>query len=154
MSWLHSNPKHDCRLDRMAQAAREIRGESLSGDARAAILEESLKPEQGAGYPALFTPTRHILVAGALPVILAFALLLGSNPGVQTPADAGDGITRVAVSKVNGQVQFEIENGSAAHTLQRTTDPRDLSSGHTVQVTDGYQERLNDQADLVFYRID
>ncbi len=155
MKLFNSNNSRDSgsKLEGLIRAGREASTERLSAGARSAILDEALKPAISEGPPALFTPTRHILVAGALPVVLAVALLVGSDPGVQPPPAGVDAAPEVTVSKVGGRVLFAIRNGGKPHTVYRTTDPR--GSGAGERITGGeYVDRLQDQDDLVFYRID
>lgn len=142
------------RIDRLVQAARQGTAEQLSGAARARILEESLKPGFAEPLPSLFTPARRLVAAGALPVALAGALLLTLDRGVERPPDALER-TRVAVSKEGESVLFAIQNGGRAHTVHRSSDPRGTAGGRRVEVTGGaYVESLQDQASLVFYRIE
>jgi hypothetical protein len=98
---------------------------------------------------------RRLLVAGALPLVLAGVLLIGIDGGVESPLSPGEGETRVAVFKQGDRVFFNIENGERRHVVYRSTDPVHFERVSGVSVTDGaYHDGLQDQADLVFYRID
>jgi hypothetical protein len=145
------------RLDAAIVACRAVASaERLSGEARDRILGETLRG--GAReelLPAVFTPTRRLLIAGALPLVLAVVLLVGIDGGVQPPPPAGEDVPRVAVVKQGDRVFFNIENGKRHHVVYRSTDPLHFERASGVPVTDGaYQDGLRDQADLVFYRID
>jgi len=157
MAWniLNNSKENGARLDEMVQACRKSQGPALSEATRTRILDEARRPVHADGLRALFTPTRHLLVAGTLPVVLAAALLIGLDPGVQPPLAIDDAPSSVAVSKMNGRIMFSIQNGGKPHTVYRSTDPQGFDRHNGVEVTSGaYEDRLQDQADLVFYRID
>jgi len=142
------------RLERMIEAARATPETGLSGESRGRILREALHDgEADEALPALFTPTRRLLVAGALPVLLAVGLLVGIFPGKhQTTASHP---ASIAVSKQGDQVLFTIRNGDRAHRVVRSSQPDRFDGSEGVAVTDGsYAEGLSDGSDLVFYRID
>jgi len=145
------------RLGAAIRACREATSEErLSAEARDAILSESLRARTTEEpLAAVFTPTRRLLVAGALPIALAVVLLVGIDGAVQTPPPALESAPRVAVVKQGDRVFFNIENGERPHVVYRSTDPANFERATGVAVTDGaYHEGLRDQADLVFYRID
>jgi hypothetical protein len=157
MAWntLNNSKGNGERLDEMVQACRKTEEPTLSDTARTRILDEARRPVHADGLRALFTPTRHLLVAGTLPVVLAVALLIGLDSGVQTPPAGINDALRVAVSKEDGRITFSIQNGGRPHTVYRSTDPQGFDRESGVKVTSGaYEDRLQDQADLVFYRID
>jgi hypothetical protein len=138
--------------------ARACRGTSpgLSADVRSRIIDEALShaPAEKA-LPSLFTPGRRLLVAGALPVVLAAALLMGIDGDVRAPVSTGEGSSVVSVVKEGDQVTFSISNGGRQHTVYRSTDPVQFEPSSGVAVTDGaYVDRVSDDADLVFYRIE
>jgi len=61
----------------------------------------------------------------------------------------------VAVSKQGDQVTFTIANGGSAHTVYRSTSPESFDLARAVRVSDGeFVDRVDDQASIVFYRID
>ncbi len=143
------------RLDRMVRACREVADDTLSVEAREGVLRAVLNtaPRHEA-LPALFTPTRRLVLTGALPLLLAGVLLLALDDGIQSPA-VGEGVPTVTVSKQGDQVLLQIANGGRPHYVSRSTQPDRFDPSSTVRVHDGaYAERLADQADLVFYRID
>ena len=144
-------------LEAMIAAAREGgRSEGLSADCRERILNRALRGAASEGpLPGLFTPTRRLVVAGALPVVLAFALLVGFEQGVQPPRPPAEGAPQVAVFKRGDRVFFDIRNGDRQHYVCRSTQADRFDSSCGVPVTDGaYEDGLQDQASLVFYRID
>ena len=152
---LNNSKENGARLDEMIRAARKSEVPTLSDTAKMRILDEARRPQHADGLRALFTPTRHLLVAGTLPVVLAVALLIGLDPGVQPPPVGIDDAPSVAVFKDNGRITFSIQNGGRPHTVYRSTDPQGFDRQDGVKVTSGaYEDRLQDQADLVFYRID
>jgi hypothetical protein len=145
------------RLERMVHAGRSAAEEGLSEEARTRVLSVALR-DTGTDepLPALFTPTRRLVVAGALPVLLAVALLVGIVPESRQPQLAGPtGSATIQVSKQGDEVLFNIANGHRAHRVARSTDPNRFEASDEVSVTNGaYSEHLSDTADLVFYRID
>jgi len=157
--------------DELAQAleqARQRRGREprLSEEARARIVAEvvrvgpALRP-----WPALFAPTGRLLVAGALPLVLAGTLMLALwNPvdlsmtgSPAAPVEIA-GIARptvVEVAKVGDRVEFQILNGNRNHFVSRSDSPDRFDRTARVRVTDGaYADRLSGDTALVFYRID
>ena len=160
MAWLKNsrNGSRDRgRLDEFLAAARDrSAGETLSAGSRDTILngiDRSCHAEEA--LPRLFTPTRRIVFAGALPVVLAAALLVGFDQGVQPPVAPAAGATRVAAVKQAGQVLFTIDNGGRSHVVSRSTSPERSADAQRVTVRGGaFEDGLDDQADLVFYRID
>lgn len=145
------------RLDGAIRACRaEGSDERLSTEAHDRILSEALRGDATEEpFPAVFTPMRRLLVAGALPLVLAGVLLVGYDGGLQPPPPPGEGEARVAVFKQGDHVLFNIENGDRRHVVYRSTDPVHFERASGVSVTDGaFQDGLQDQADLVFYRID
>ena len=161
MSWLagFKNLEHGSaaatRLDRMAHACREVADDSLSAEARDGILQavRNTAPRP-APLRALFTPTRRLLLTGALPLLLAVVLLLTLDDGMQRPV-VGQGGPTVRVSKQGDEVLLHIANGGRPHYVSRSTQPHSFDLSSKIRVSDGvYSERLRDRADLVFYRID
>jgi hypothetical protein len=141
----------------MVVAAREDgRDEALSAETRDRILNAASRGGSShASFPAVFTPTRRLLVAAALPVALAVALFIGFDGGVQLPPSVDSGQPTVAVFKQGDQVFFDIRNGDRQHVVCRSTEPDRFDSACGVPVKGGaYADGLQDQASLVFYRID
>jgi hypothetical protein len=144
-------------LDRSIRACREAGSdERMSEEARDRVLNATLHNEAGGeNLPALFTPTRRLWVAAAAPVLLTMALLVGFESGVDVPPASAQDEPQVAVVKQGDRVRFQIENGSRRHVVYRSTVPDRFEESSAVSVTDGaYEDGLQDQADLVFYRID
>jgi len=162
MSWLSKYKKLEndspavARLDRMAAACREVTGDTLSPEARDGILNavRNAAPRHDS-LPVLFTPTRRLLLTGALPLLLAGVLLLTLNDGMQPPAVGVGGAPTVRMSKEGDQVLLHIANGGRPHYVSRSTQADRFEPSSAVRVSDGvYAERLSDRAGLVFYRID
>ena len=126
-----------------------------SGPARDRILNAATRSGEAHGsLPALFTPTRRLLLGAALPLLLAMGLLLTLDRGLAPPAGIETG-PRVTVFKQGNHVRFHVTNGGKAHHVSRSTQPDRFEAASMVELTDGeYIERLSDRADLVFYRID
>jgi hypothetical protein len=144
------------RLDRLVlswRAEAEARKQELSTAARARIVEGAHGESELRTLPALFTPTRQLVVASALPLLLAGALLIPIDRAVPPPPLQGQGVTTVRVSKQGDQVHFTIANGNRDHYVSRSTQPDRF--GEADVVSEGaYVDRLNGGESLVFYRID
>ena len=144
--------------ERIAEMARACRAASpsLSEGARERILATARRHAPlEEPLPSLFTPGSRLLVAGALPVLLAGALLIGVDGNVPSPVPTGEAPPVVTVVKQGEQVTFSISNGGREHPVYRSTDPGRFDTSSGVAVTDGaYIDRIDDDADLVFYRID
>lgn len=144
-------------LEAMIRAARvDDPGDRISDQGRGRILDAVLRggPAEES-LPALFTPTRRLIVAGALPLLLTAVLLVGLDRGLPAPTGTGDHGPAVAAFKQGDRVLFSIRNGSRQHVVYRSTRPDGFDSADGVAVADGkYEDGLRDQADLVFYRID
>lgn len=138
------------------RATRGLRRESrLSPESRARILDAAQCQSEPARemFPALFTAPRRLVAAGVLPLVLAMGLLVLLNDG--TPVAPNATTTTVRAMKDGDRVQFNIANGSRSHFVYRSTVPDRFESSSVVRVTDGaFVDPVDDQADLVFYRID
>ena len=145
------------KLSEMVAAARTGRESTLSGDTCSAILTRALHPEQAeAPLPALFAPTRRLIVAAGLPAILGAVLLVGLEREV-APAGEGqaNGTPRIAATKVGDEVHFNVSNGGRPHYLARSASADGFADVSRVRLDGGaYVEELSDSAALVFYRID
>jgi hypothetical protein len=152
-----NEPNGASRLAAMVAAAREgDRSAALSAECRDRILGAVLR-EDGADrpLPRLFTPARRLLVAAVLPIVLAGVLLVGFERAVQAPPGTDEGYPKVVVLKRGDRVFFDIRNGKGPHYVCRSTDLGRLDGSCRVPVVDGaYQDGLQDQDDLVFYRIE
>jgi hypothetical protein len=163
MAWLSGLKNYkkggpgETHVDAAIGACRAGRSDDrLSNQVHDRILSEALRggPTEEP-FPAVFTPTRRLLIAGTLPLILAVVLLVGIDGAPQSPPAPGEDGPRVAVVKHGDHVVFNIENGKRRHVVYRSTDPVHFERASGVSVTDGaYHDGLQDQADLVFYRID
>jgi len=143
----------------LEEAIREWRCEQrpeerLSGTARQRILATAREAgeQRRPSFASLFLPSR--LAWTAVVPVLALTLALGlqfvSRPEVQ---EAG---THVAVMKDGDDVVFVIANGRRLHRVYRTEGQAGPSpQGEPFAVTDGiFRDRLDSDANLVFYRID
>lgn len=126
---------------------------SLSDAARSAILAAAA----GADHPRtalvpLFLPFRRFVVAGAIPVLLACALLfVVRNPSV-TP---GERPTNLAVAKEGDRVVFLIANGSRSHRVTKSPVPHRFDGSAGVSVSDGtFVDRVGGGGSIVYYRVD
>jgi hypothetical protein len=145
-SW--SNRSSECDdLGRLARGARMVEPERLSPATRVDCSRRS--------FAALFTPTLRTVTAAGLPIVAA--VLLASAVGrswVDPQGSAHGSGAQVSVAKVGSEVRFTIANGSRRHFVYRSEVPhRFEGQGHRVR-QGSYTERLDDEAALVFYRID
>ena len=135
------------------EAAR--RPESFSRAARSAVLREAIAPDARRVGPldALFVPFRTLAAAGALPVI-ALSLLLGGLvfQGDSDPVDPTTGA--LTAMKVGNQVVFSIANGDRDHLVLRATRPEFDQAARFTASGGRFSERLDGDAELVFYRIE
>jgi hypothetical protein len=146
------------RLRGLVDDSREqARNQRLSGATRTRILREATR-EEGleSPLPAFFTPTRRLVLAGGLPVVLTVALLVGLDRGAQDRGERSAGAGPVVtVSKADGEVRFDIRNGHKDYRVYRAADPQGFDRKRSVRVTDGrYSETLAEPVELVFYRIE
>lgn len=143
------------RLEEAVRACRQrSRSERLSEAAREKITVALNADVDYQALPSLFTSTRRMLVAGALPLALAGALLVLIDRTGPAPIGASDPAPVVYVSKDGNRVQFTILNGKTNHYISRSASP-DRFEQPAVMVDNGaYVERLGGGEELVFYRID
>ena len=154
------NPDSSAGRDTLRRAVRVTRRTTsqavLSGSARERILDavRSQAADQPAElFPSLFTAPRRLLAAGALPLLLAVGLLVLLNQ--PTPVTPDLGASSMQISKEDGQIFIHIANGSRNHVVYRSTVPDRFERSTGVTVTDGsFTDAIDDQAGLVFYRID
>ena len=145
------------KLSKMVAAARTGRESTLSADARSAILTRALHPEQGeASLPALFAPTRRLIIAAGLPAILGAVLLVGLDREAGRAVEGqANGTPRIAATKVGDEVHFSVSNGGRRHYLARSASADGFAGASRVRLHGGaYVEDLSDSSALVFYRID
>jgi hypothetical protein len=158
-SMIFKQPDDDAGSDVLSQAIGATRGlnpkRTLSTDTRARILDAAQCQSEPARemFPALFTAPRRLVAAGILPLVLAMGLLVMLNQGRPVAPDSPS--TTVHAVKQGDQVHFNIANGSRSHFVYRSTVPDRFEASSAVRVTDGaFVDAVDDQADLVFYRID
>ena len=149
--------------DALAAALEDWRGAertdpALSSPARSRImmvvndLEKARLPR--ASLASLFVPAWKLALGGAAPLLLVAILLGPQLVSVQPPATES-GVTRVEASKVSGEVVFTIANGSSVHRVAKSNDLSKIESVEVTVVTQGaFRDRLESDANLVFYRID
>ena len=144
-------------LRRAVRATRRTSGDAvLSASARDRILNAArgqAADQPAELFPSLFTAPRRLLAAGALPLILAVGLLVLLNQPAPVTPEPGSATLQASVE--DGQVFFRIANGSRNHVVYRSTVPDRFDRSTGVKVTDGsFTDAIDDQASLVFYRID
>ena len=71
-----------------------------------------------------------------------------------TPDPAGSSAFAADFRSIGDRVVFSIANGNQEHTVVRSDDPQRFDRDRSVQVSGSYVDRLEGDADLVFYRID
>ena len=93
------------------------------------------------------------MAAGAPAVMLA--VVFGWSVQLQTPPEQGNSPS-VSAYKQDGQVVFEVTNGTAGHQIQRMASRGRLEYGDAVPTAgDGtFRESLGDGPTLVYYRIE
>jgi hypothetical protein len=125
--------------------------EALSGAARTALFD-SVRASDGADQaPFLSGLTRawRWVFLGSVPVVALSAVLFIA--GDHRPATG----SRLAASKIDGQVVFTLANGRAEHLVYRSTDPQTLNRAAAVRMAQNrYSENATGGPTLVFYRID
>lgn len=143
-------------LRRAVRATRRTAADAvLSVSARDRILDAARnQADQPVElFPSLFTAPRRLLVAGALPLVLAMGLLVLLNHDTPVAPELAD--PSVQFSKQDGQMFIRIANGSREHVVYRSTVPDRFERSAGVAVTNGsFIDAIDDKADLVFYRID
>jgi hypothetical protein len=127
--------------------------ETLGDDARARILRKAFDDRSSAPsrLRSLFPPVRKLVAVGVLPAaLLATALLVLMDRGGEP-----DAVPAIRVSKADGRVVFDIANGGYTHYVTRSVTPARFDPSQKVEITDGsYEDRVEDGANIVFYRID
>ncbi len=147
--------REEAVLDRAIAEWQGGRGgdETLSGHARARIVDRALDPAHDPAAPAsLFVPARRLALAGVLPVMLGVALvLLLGHAGTYVTSNA----LRLQVEKRDGQVVFEIGNGKKSHYICKSNVPNKFDCDRGVKVQNGaYADSVRDGSNIVFYRIE
>ena len=144
------------RLDRALEAWRSdpVAGGSLSDGARAAIFDSIAEHEAMRPLSRLFAPVRRWALAGVVPLVVTLAI--GAWVALQRPAaTVASEASWGEVTKVGDRVVFRIANGDGEHRVLKSSRPdRFDPSGAAVVSNGSYVDRLDTDADLVFYRID
>lgn len=136
----------------------EVQEEPLSAPARERILDAV----KGGGetrlsyQTSLFLPFRRIALAIAAPAMI-LALTVGylvvppADTGGQSPAQ----VTNLDVLRQGEEIIFVIANGQSTHRVYKSSEISGLQTAEPVEISNGvYRDRIDQQADLVFYRID
>jgi hypothetical protein len=100
----------------------------------------------------LFGAFPRRLVATIVPIAAAVTLvaLFPERTG-----DANRGNPKVRIGRAGDEVVFTIANGSRGHAVYKSSDSRDFRGAERIAVRNGtFRDRVSDDADLVFYRID
>jgi hypothetical protein len=130
--------------------------ESLSDASRSRVFQAVTEGDPVPPAVArLFTPWRRMALASVAPVLLVVAVV--GWLGLRGEATAPEGALPVGVevAKVGDQVVFRISNGDRAHFVSRSERPDRFEAADRARVSGGsYADPLNDDAGLVFYRID
>ena len=127
--------------------------ERLSASARAGIRQGIVSAGDGAVHAPLFAPLGRLLAAGALPVLLLGLLavsLIGPawSPDQELPP-------RISAEKSGGHVIFYIANGGRSHQIYRSSDPASFGPSSSFgEARTVFHDRLGNDGDVVFYRID
>lgn len=139
-------------LDKALKAWRESsKEETLSGPARSALFSEVRtlgESPEGVFVPSVARAWRWAFL-GSVPVVaLATVLMVAGDHHSVTGS-------RLAATKVDGQVVFTVANGKADHLLYRSTDPQSFGRTPAVKMArNRYIENATGGPALVFYRID
>jgi len=133
---------------------------SLTDGSRDAIFNEFRRlhasGQQPSPHASLFLPAARWAWGAAIP-IFALSVLVGSILLTQKPFDSGDLVAhqpRVEVTKSGGDVVFVIQNGDTTHTISKSTDPGGVGKETFTTTTGQFRDRLDSDADIVYYRID
>ena len=134
---------------------------SLSDDSRDAIFSEFRRlhasGEQPGAHATLFLPAARWAWGAAVPIFV-LSLLVGSVLLTQGPFDRGELVARqprVEVTKSGDDVVFVIQNGDRTHTISKSTEPGASGSEEIFTTTTGrFSDRLDSDAEIVYYRID
>jgi hypothetical protein len=134
----------------------------LSGHVRERILDtvgpNPVQRVRFAPQTVLFTPLSRLALAAAAPMMvltLAVGYLLmpatAPAPGVVAAADS----TNLEVIRQGEEVVFLIANGKTTHFVYKSTQITELQRAQPVVVSDGvFRDRIDQSANLVFYRVD
>jgi hypothetical protein len=139
-------------LEEALTAWRETsKDEVLADSTRGALFNEIQALGEAAEAPFVPSLARAWRWAflGSVPVVALTAVLILAG-GHHPAADS-----RLAASKVDGQVVFTLANGRADHVIYRSTDPYSFDRAAAVKMArNRYTENASGGPSLVFYRID
>jgi hypothetical protein len=99
--------------------------------------------------PALFPNGSRLALAAVLP-----ALVLTVGLGALVVLSPDDRPVRIEATKVDGDVVFEIANGSRAHRVTRFSRSGAGQAAEVVTTRGAFRDRLESGTDLVLYRVE
>lgn len=135
-------------LETAVRALRASTGsDTLSGDARSAIFRRISDRQTARGPLAtLFPPRWRMVLAGALPIVLA-AVVVGIGQRTDTTDELGG-----PVLKQGNQVVFHVPEGA---TVTKSAVPFAFDRSRSIRVEDGtFADTMGTGPRLVFYRIE
>lgn len=149
----------EAALDEMVEAWREGSGqaESLSERCRREILAAMTDGEALRSERPLFPRSNGLAWVFALPALLLALAIAWQLAPREGGAPLSEPVPRISAIRSGDDVIFVIANGKREHTVYRSESKVGLerAAEEAFAVTDGtFRDRLESQADLVFYRID
>lgn len=155
MLWKRRNARAAASEETLLRAVVALKaeeGEEVLGEAsRARILAQTFESAHDPGIPAsLFLPTRRLVWAGLLPVLMgvAFTLLLKHVGASPVPG-------RLVVEKEDGKVVFTVQNGGRPHYVRRAASPAELDRAEQHRIPGGtFVDSATSGPDIVYYRFD
>ena len=160
---MRNDTQNNDALDQAVAAWRRAEPAELSSNARANILREARKAREIKPTWAELFSFRRLAFAAAAPTVTVAALAglwTLSVPSENSDPDATvvpivEFSQEIKVSKVDGAIVFEIENGTKVHEVRKSTTPTRFDDRMTVYTEDGaFEDTINDGVALTFYRID
>ena len=148
--------KGTSRLDDLVDGwRRELRDDQrLSPGTRAGILAAVRDERLAQRRPnSLFLPFRRLAIAAVAPALL-LTLALGYLLLPRGAGDPGPVGLELRVTKQGEEVVFFIANGGQTHQIYKTSELRDPQWEPYTKTEGTFRDRLETEADLVFYRID
>ena len=140
--------------------AAEMDAERLSTPVRERILDRvgpnQVQQVRFTPQPALFTPLGRLALAAAAPMLVltlavGYLLMPATAPEPMARAES----TNLEVIRQGQEVVFLIANGKATHLVYKSTQIKGLHRAQPVTVSDGvFRDRIDQNANLVFYRVD
>jgi hypothetical protein len=138
-------------LQEFVLAARNGVGQPALSDRTRANIAEALATRTRAPrrWAAPFVPFQRLAWAAALPVVAGLLLL---SFGIRGPQGVASDSAIVAASKDGDLVRFTLEGGRGVRVYRSTSA---VGDAQRVTVRGGsFRDRLDDQASIVFYRVE